>query len=162
MHQTNPRIPQFLSFGAEDLSPLSRWGLTLSVFFHVTQSHLKNLCNSLVSQIRITKMHLDEAQKAEALTALNASSLSEQRQQNCTATALQAVSWLPCVWKPRDLDSGLCHRLRCDPQLVRIHLRHLYSEGRKCQEKGGSPPIAGRRNPFSSLIPLVLLFVLHC
>lgn len=24
MHQTNPRIPQFLSFGAEDLSPLSR------------------------------------------------------------------------------------------------------------------------------------------
>jgi len=30
MHETNPWIPQVLSFDIQDLSPLSRWGLTLS------------------------------------------------------------------------------------------------------------------------------------
>lgn len=135
--------------------------------FSCDTSHLKNLPNSLWSQRRNTKMLLDEAQKAEVLAALNVAFLSEAASPRAETaephgsspvsylfTALHIKAKQPWLW--------VVPWVWCNPQLVQAHLGHFYGEGRNCQKKGGFPSIAGRRNLFSRLIPLLFPGLPYC
>lgn len=132
---------------------------TLCIFPRDT-SHLKNLRNSLLSQIWNTKMHLDEAQKAEVLTALNVSFLSEAASPRAETaelhgsspvsyqfTALRMKATRPWFW--------------IVPWVVLISASSTVKAGTAPSERW-FPSSHRQEKPFQQLIPLMLPGLPHC